>query len=293
MRRLVPVLAPWFLVACTATVTDDDTVDETTDETGDTTQVVETGLETGIDTDTDGGFEVTFTDTRYRITNLRILPEDKGIDLDGNPGPDNAIATLLGALGLIFPSYGLQGINSNISSAISSNDIVVLFDAKYDAPDLVIDVVNGEEVGGIAYALAESYDEQGKARQMLQGQFVSATEFRTGPDAIVIPFQFDTNEPAILISATNAMSEGEVATGGVSGFLAGAITKTVIVDQIVAPLANDTFGEGSSDATFWINLAGGLVDDAADLTVNDEPALSSAFQFEALEDDWRDPVLTP
>ncbi|MCB9682246.1 MAG: hypothetical protein H6733_12335 [Alphaproteobacteria bacterium] len=276
-------------VVDTDTDADSDTVDSDTTDTTDTDTVADTDTDT--DTDTDAGFTVSFTNARYKVDSLEILPATRGIDLDNDGTEDNAIAGLIAAISALgLPGdFTLAGINSNIDELILEERAIVLLEARYDSTTeaLVVDVVQGERHEDLSlWTLPEFYDASGDAIEQLHGGFTAADYYETGPDSLTIPLQFYPDEPLIQISSPHALSEGTISTSSIDpGFIGAAIPTAVIMDDIVTPLVLSFYGPGTT-ADGFINLARLAVNGAADLQVGGQPAVSGAFRFTAHQSDW-------
>lgn len=257
------------------------------------------------DTDTDPPLAITFTSEKWRATELAISQKGNGIDLDGDGDIDNKVGELFEQIGPLlsnaFPgSYSLAAINANVAYALASDAVIVLMRGHYDESTraFTLAVHDGEEsdTGAKIQAKPSTYDTAGKPVQVLNGKFTSLTEVSTGPDALSLPIQFDPNEPIITVRADKLLARGEITPTKISGFLAGAIPVSVILDEIAYPLI-DSYSSG--DQTVLKNTLKGLLEGAAsngnDLDVDfcSEPCLSAAFRFSATVTPWDEPPGVP
>lgn len=290
-------VAVWMLVGCTSAPVDkaEDTDTEDSDTQEETDVTIVDSDDTG-ETDTGGeGFTVAFTSGRYKVDTLEILGAGEGLDLWGGPQPDNKIATLLTLVSQQLPDlpgdFGVGAINDNIAELLDDERAIVLMDARHVGGQMFIDIVQGQRGEDLAiYALPEFYDNRGLAVQQIKGPFTDTNDFYTGPDLITIPIQFYANEPALQITAEQAHVEGTGNTGFLDGTIGGALPVDLIMDDIVAPLILNYYGEGET-ADGFVSAARFLVESSADVTLSgSRKAVSGAFRFSARANAWNDPI---
>lgn len=290
-------VAVWMLVGCTSTPADKavDTDVEDSD-TQEETDVTTTDSDDTGETDTGGdAFTVAFTSGRYKVDVLEILDPNEGLDLWGGPQPDNKIAALLALVSDQLPElpgdFGVDSINENIAELLDEERAIVLMEARHVGGQMFIDIVQGERGEDLSiHALPEFYDIRGLAVQQIKGPFTAADAFYTGPDLITIPIQFYANEPALQITAEQAYVEGTASAGFLDGTIGGALPVDLIMDDIVAPLIINFYGEGDT-ADGYVSAARFLVESSADVTLSgSRKAVSGAFRFSARANAWNDPI---
>jgi hypothetical protein len=282
----------WFplllALSCTSTTSDPPAEDT---ETGDTEVVDDTVDDTDPVGDTDPPPPDTaeplsdFEAGTFRVNALRILPVGEGIDLDGNGTIDNALPGLLPLVDAALPAdMTIDDVNNRLDLQLSLDNLHILVDANHDV-DLVVDLLDGtrDEAGNLA-STPESYDEQGVPNQRLVGAFFSGDRMRVGPAEIQVPMAFESDGPILAISAQQAYLRGTLTDSGVGAFIAAAFTVESAMNEIVIPLVQDGLPESEWATTTAV--ARGLLDLAADVTVDGEPAISATLRIEAVPETW-------
>lgn len=279
------------LAACT-TATPTDTADSDTD-------VVSTTDGTPADTDvadTDTGVADTdvippYEGGQYKVTQLRVVASGYGRDLTGDGLADNKVADLLTQMDLIFGPgiYNIPTVNARIDAMLLAERAIVLLDVDVDVDGAVVTfdaLRGGRDLAYNLIVLPESYDDQGTPLSRMAGEPTDPDSFEVGPSPLAIPVQFYSNEPVILIAAEQAYVTADALTGALEGKIAAAVTSKAIMDGVVIPLIESEFGLDSTYGAQLLVAAQALVDLSADLDLQGEPALSSAFTFEAIDATW-------
>lgn len=266
-----------------------DSVDS--DDTDTVVEAVDTDLG---DTDT-GGLADTdvaappYEGGKYKVTELRVVSAEHGGDLDGDGTPDNQVAVLLTAIdAALGPGiYNLPTVNARIDEMLFSERAIVLLDLSNDGGTVTFDALQGgRDLAFNLIALPESYDENGDPKSRMLGEMKDADSFAVGPSPLTIPVQFYSDEPVIHISAVQAYVVGDVTADQIDGSIAAAVTTTDIMEGVVKPLIDSEFGLSSAYGQQFLGVAQYLVDENADLMIDGQPALSSAFSFRAEDAIW-------
>ncbi len=259
-------------------------------------QLIESDTEL-VETDTvDSDTEQTpagssFTSGHYRATELSIVRSDDGVDINGDGVPDNALKTLMPLVDAALPNLDLSLPNLNLilSDMLTFEFTFILLELEQSNEQLTVTVYGGErDDGGTLRATARSFDETGAPVQQLLGSFASQTRFSAGPAPLLVPIQLVADDPVINVPTRAAWLRGDVDANHIDAFLVAAIKTTDAVDAILRPIVLDNVDPADQQAV--IDLAETLIELAADVTVDGEPALSAAFRVRAEPAAWDLPL---
>ncbi len=247
-------------------------------------------------TDGDGGaYPSGFSSGKYRVSSFTILGTGEGNDWDSDGTPDNNLPVVLATFDLLLAGWDVSktGLNLLVADAIGNDSLVLLVDARYVDDELTLDFLAGTADGDGTYSVdeAQSYDANGDPISRLEGTFVGATSYETGPDPMVLSIPVDTSGTAAPFPAEEVLVDGDL--GAIT--LEGTIVGIVPVDRLVAAVLpifipsegfdlNDDGGidpHTESQAAIT-SLVTTLVGTGADVETEDgEPGISAAFDFVA------------
>jgi hypothetical protein len=235
-----------------------------------------------------------FSEGKYRVLSLALLPEGQGADFDGDGEPDNNLPNALTAADQILRDEDLSPdtFNERIELAIASGDLNLLLDVRYVAGELTVDILSGYPTVGRHEPIEvdpSSYGDDGDPLTRLVGEFLTQRDMSVRADAAVLPVPFLPDQPPSMVPMRRMSLTGTAAVDGdVVGVVAGAIPALALADDVLADLIPpEGIGNLSREQLLRTLRAFANLETIADIDLGDgERAVSCALAIRAEPATW-------
>jgi hypothetical protein len=266
MHRLAHILLVSALVGCSAGADDSDVEPES--------------------------YPSTFTQGKYRVTMLSLMPEDSGVDFDGDGTLDNNLPKALGAADLLIKDSDLspEGFDASIAEYIADFDLNILADASYARGEVTLDLLSGAydaETESMTID-AISYDGGGDPQTRLLGVFLDQVAMESGSDRAILPVPFVPGDPPSQVPLERMTLTGDLDGDELVGTITGVIPAMELADDVLSPLipAEGSGGLSREQLLAALRTFAGL-ENIADIDLGDERrGVSCAFSVRAEPAVW-------